>query len=117
MTSANPITQQLAWRLRQCTTLPEYKLWQVLSKRFELSFLRQQAISAYVVDIFCPRMNLVIEIGGDVHDLKFDHENRLATFEKLGLSCLCIGNNEIKNDMEKVIRLVGRRLGVSRERL
>ena len=117
MTSPNPITQQLASRLRQCTCLPEYKLWQVLSKQFSYTFLRQQAIGGYVVDIFCPKMKLVIEIGGDVHDLKFDHDNRVTTFEKLGMTCLHFGNNEIKKELDEVVSRVSRRLSVSVERL
>jgi very-short-patch-repair endonuclease len=61
-------TQRRARTLRQAMTLPEVLLWQELSKRpAGLRFRRQHPAGVYVLDFFCPRHRLAIEVDGEVH--------------------------------------------------
>ena len=106
----NPITLELAKRLRACTALPEYRLWLLLCKQFQATFLRQQVLGQHIVDIYCPEYELVIEIGGDVHDYKYDHPNRSTIFQEQGLTYLCFGHNEIKKKQATVLRQISNKL-------
>ncbi|MEC3951323.1 endonuclease domain-containing protein [Sphingobium sp. HWE2-09] len=47
-------------------TLPEVLLWQELRKRpANLRFRRQHPAGIYVLDVFCPRHRLAIEVDGE----------------------------------------------------
>ena len=50
-------------------TEPEKRLWSRLrARQFEsLKFRRQHGIGPYIVDFYCPRRSLVIEVDGDTH--------------------------------------------------
>ncbi|MFD1787622.1 endonuclease domain-containing protein [Sphingomonas floccifaciens] len=51
-------------------TLPEVQLWQQLRGSPQgVSFRRQHPIGPYVVDFFCPKASLVIEIDGISRDM------------------------------------------------
>jgi hypothetical protein len=50
-------------------TLPEVLLWQELRKRpGDLRFRRQHPAGVYVLDFFCPRHRLAIEVDGEAHN-------------------------------------------------
>jgi very-short-patch-repair endonuclease len=53
-------------------TLSEILLWQQLKGKQLLGydFHGQKPIDEYVVDYYCPKLKLVIEIDGDSHDGK-----------------------------------------------
>ncbi len=99
-------TERLAFRLRQCTALPEYQLWEQLCQKAESTTLyqRQVALAGFIVDIFCPTRKLVIEVEGDSHDLKYgDREERNQIFQTMGLKIITISNREIKENIEKLL--------------
>ncbi len=110
----DPITLDLAKRLRACTILPEYHFWKLLSQQFQAKFLRQQVIGQHIVDIYCPEYDLIIELGGDVHDYKYDHANRSSIFQKQGLTYLCFGHNEIKKEQASVLHQISNNLTASK---
>jgi very-short-patch-repair endonuclease len=57
-----------ARNFRQDATDAERKLWSLLRrKRMNVRFRRQQPISPYVADFFCPSAALVIELDGSQH--------------------------------------------------
>ncbi|MCW2390274.1 very-short-patch-repair endonuclease [Sphingobium sp. B11D3B] len=50
-------------------SLPEVLLWQQLRRRsLGLRFRRQHPIPPYVVDFYCARQRLVVEIDGEAHN-------------------------------------------------
>src|SRR3990167_2317856 len=55
--------------LRRLQTKPEQILWKCLrAKRFHaFKFRRQVPIGNYIVDFYCAKKRLIIEIDGDVH--------------------------------------------------
>jgi len=62
--------------LRREMTVPERLLWQKLRGSPEgLRFRRQHPAGPYVLDFFCARANLAIEIDGATHDA-VDHQQR-----------------------------------------
>lgn len=62
-------TVERARRLRREMSLPEVKLWQILRKSpGGFRFRRQHPAGPFVLDFFCARANLAIEIDGFAHD-------------------------------------------------
>jgi very-short-patch-repair endonuclease len=56
-----------AKRLRRELTLPEIVLWRELRK-LEVRFRKQVPADPYVLDFYCAKARLVIEIDGEAHD-------------------------------------------------
>jgi very-short-patch-repair endonuclease len=67
-------------------------------------FHRQKPIDEYVVDFFCPGLNLIIEIDRDSHDFK-GHQDEIRTrrLESLGFSILRYTDKDVKTDLENVL--------------
>ena len=62
-------TQKRAKQLRREMTLPEILLWQALQKRpAGLRFRKQHPAGEYVLDFFCPRFKLAVEVDGEAHE-------------------------------------------------
>ena len=55
---------QLARNLRNNVTPQERKLWYLFLSKFPLRFHRQKTIGPYIVDFYCHKAKLVIEIDG-----------------------------------------------------
>ena len=61
--------KELARQLRQEQTPAEAVLWQVL-RTWDLpgyKFRRQHPIGRFIVDFYCPKALLIIEVDGDIH--------------------------------------------------
>ena len=62
-------TVRRARQLRRAMSLPEVLLWRELKEsQSSLNFRKQHAAGDYVLDFFCARANLAIEIDGFAHD-------------------------------------------------
>lgn len=48
-------------------TPAEKKLWNNYSKTLKTRFLRQRPIDNFIVDFYCAKLRLVIEIDGETH--------------------------------------------------
>ncbi|BDQ02295.1 MAG: endonuclease [Ignavibacterium sp.] len=85
--------------LRKNMTFCEKLVWTYLRKKqLKVRFLRQYSIDNYVVDFYCPKFKLAIEIDGDVHELKeqkiYDTE-RQSYLENFGIKFVRIKNEEL----------------------
>jgi len=60
---------ELARKMRKALTPPEYLLWERLKARLpgRPVFRRQEAIGPYIVDFYCSKAKLVIEVDGGIH--------------------------------------------------
>ena len=82
----NPdITYQLVDRargMRKEATEEEGKLWHLYLSKFKPRFVRQKIIGSYIVDFYCPKLKLIIEIDGEQHYLEEnqDYEKRREDF-------------------------------------
>ncbi len=102
----NPVLKQLARDLRKNSTLSEILLWQRLRNRqfHGLKFHRQKPIDEYIVDFFCPELQLVIEVDGNSHDLKQDKDcGRQSRLEALGLIVIRFLDTEVKSNLDGVL--------------
>jgi very-short-patch-repair endonuclease len=78
---------QRAKELRREMTPAEKILWEELQANKQgVHFRRQQIIQGFIVDFYCHRAGLVIEVDGDVHDLQEEEdERREKVFSAMGL--------------------------------
>ncbi len=91
----NKLTEKEKRRiLRKNTTASEKIVWTYLRRKQILNerFLRQFSIEYYVLDFYCPRLRLAIEIDGDSHFINKDAINydkeRQTYMENLGIEFL-----------------------------
>lgn len=73
----NPRLKQIGRMLRNNMTLAEILLWNQLKSRQLLGFdfHRQKPIDEFVVDFFCPKLLLAIEIDGASHEGKLERDS------------------------------------------
>ena len=99
----------LARNLRNKSTLAEVLLWNKLKQRKMegYQFLRQRPIGNYIVDFFCHKLKLVIEIDGDSHENKVvEDEKRQNDLEKMGLTVLRFGDHTVKTHIEGILNAI-----------
>jgi very-short-patch-repair endonuclease len=67
--AASPEARAMASHLRQALTLPEGLLWKALKARRQdgLHFRRQHPLGPYVLDFYCSRARLCVEVDGYSH--------------------------------------------------
>jgi very-short-patch-repair endonuclease len=103
----DPKLKQLSRELRNKSTLAEVLLWNQLKRRKMLGyqFARQKPIDHYIVDFYCPKLRLVVEIDGDSHRSKFQQDvERQHRLECAGFMFLRFHDREVKKDMANVLR-------------
>jgi len=64
-------------------------------------FMRQKPIKRYIVDFFCSKLKLIIEIDGNSHYGKEEKDKKRQ--EELGLSFLRFDDLDVKFKMDKVV--------------
>jgi very-short-patch-repair endonuclease len=106
----NPKLKALARGLRNNSTLSEVLLWRQLKARKMkgYQFMRQKPIGDYIVDFYCSRLRLVIEIDGESHVSRSrEDELRQQKLESLGLSVLRFYDTDVKKNIDGVLRVIG----------
>jgi len=98
-------------QLRNESTEAEKKLWlhlkgkQVLGQKFR----RQFGIGFYIVDFYCPRLRLVVEIDGETHstpqELQYD-QTREKFLADHGNTVLRFTNQDVVENVEGVIETI-----------
>ena len=87
-----------ATEMRKQPTPEDGKLWHLYLKKLEPRFKRQVVIGPYIVDFYCSKLKLIIEIDGEQHffEENLDYENRREEFlKKEGFSLLHFYNSDI----------------------
>jgi len=91
--------------LRNNATKQENRLWYDLLRKHEPSFYRQKIIGSYIVDFYCPKAKLIIELDGSQHYEEESAEyDRLRTeyLNSLGFYVLRFSNKDIDCSFEAV---------------
>ena len=104
-------TIKTARKLRSEMSLPEAILWQELRKRPDgWKFRRQHAAGDYVIDFYCAKAKLAVEVDGRAHDAEDAarrHSNRSAFLKARGVATTRIPAQLILDDVGPVVtRLV-----------
>ena len=97
--------------LRKNSTLAEKIVWSGIRRRQVEGerFLRQFSVKYYVLDFYCPKLRLAIEIDGETHvtekELEYDRR-RQNYLESLGIVFLRFRNEEVFSNADKVIEKI-----------
>jgi very-short-patch-repair endonuclease len=93
--------------LRRNMTLAEKLLWSELRNReiFKERFKPQHPIDIFIVDFYCHKHKLAIEVDGEIHldeEIKEYDDGRSHDIEKLGIRILRFTNSEVIHNLELV---------------
>ena len=99
--------------LRRNLTDQERHLWYDFLQKYPVKIYKQKIIDNYIVDFYCLRAKLVIELDGSQHYTargKECDEKRTAALEKHGLSVLRFSNKDIDERFEQVCYIIDQRI-------
>ena len=97
-----------ARELRREMTKPERLLWWALrAGKTGFHFRRQHAAGPYVLDFYCDRARLYVELDGSSHELTTTHdEARDRYFARRGIETLRIPAQEVLENLQGVVDLI-----------
>jgi len=110
-----PRLQTFAREMRREQTDAEKKIWQRLRDRRcgGFKFRRQVAIAGYIVDFFCERASLAVELDGEQHAepaaVEYDRR-RTAVLKQRGIRVIRFSDHEVLRDPDAVARTILRLL-------
>jgi very-short-patch-repair endonuclease len=94
--------------LRNNSTLSEVLLWNELraGKMLGYKFNRQKPLGNYIVDFYCKKLSLVIEVDGSSHaseEAFIKDAKRQKILEEMGLKFIRIDNSDVKYNISNVL--------------
>lgn len=95
--------------LKRNMTLAEKKLWSSFLREYPLYFVQQKVIGPYIVDFFCNKVRISIELDGSQHyqpKNKERDEKRTAYLKMLEIKELRFPNTFIWSNLEGVCELI-----------
>jgi very-short-patch-repair endonuclease len=87
-------------------TVAEKILWERLKNRQvnNMHFRRQHPFGIYIIDFYCHKASLAIEIDGKIHLRTRDKDNERSEYlRSSGLKVLRFKNEEVENNLDLVI--------------
>ncbi len=105
------VLKPLRKRLRNRSTDTERKLWQKLRKRqfHQLRFVRQYSVGSYILDFYCPDIQIAIELDGGQHleeKKKKRDQGRSAYLQTEGILVLRFWNHQVFQNLEGVLKKI-----------
>jgi very-short-patch-repair endonuclease len=98
-----------AQELRKKSTHAEQILWKHLRRRQQNGafFRRQHPYGIYILDFYCFKSSIAIEVDGGIHLSKVEYdEERTRYLESSGITVLRFNNQEIENNIQSVIEKI-----------
>ena len=114
----NSKLKELSRKLRKNSTYGEIALWKALRARQlrGCQFSRQKPIDNFVVDFFCAKLKLIIEIDGITHNDKLDEDRfRQKKLESLGLNVIRFTEEEVRSNLPGVVKAIEKYIARSQE--
>ena len=100
---------QNARNLRKNQTKEESLLWYRFLSKYPVGFRRQYIIGNYIVDFYCHKASLVVELDGSQHceseSVQYDRE-RTRYLESQGLVVLRFSNLDVIREFDNVCSLI-----------
>ncbi len=93
--------------LRKQKTHAEMLFWEaVRGKRFHgLKFVRQKPLLHFIADFYCARLQLVIEIDGEIHDDTEEYDRvRSDELNTFGITVIRYSNDDIISNLNGVLK-------------
>ena len=101
----NPKLKERARQMRNNPTKAEEKFWRELikNKKAGYQFYRQKPLYHYIVDFYCAKLKLVVEIDGSSHDGKEEYdESRDDLLKGYNLIIIHYTNDDVLERFELV---------------
>jgi len=98
--------QERAERMRRKMTPAETKLWKRLraGRLNGFHFRRQQIVGGYIVDFYCHKTNLVVEVDGGIHQDRVEYDcERDKVLRSRGLTVLRVTNRDVNHKLDQVL--------------
>ena len=96
-------------KLRRNMTKEERHLWYDFLKSYPVPIHRQYSFGDYIVDFYCHKARLVIELDGSQHcepkEIEYDRRRTLFLEEK-GLYVLRVSNRDITEQFRAVCEMI-----------
>ncbi len=94
--------------LRKKGTKAENLLWKELRNgKLGLRFRRQYSIGGYILDFYCPKRRLIIEVDGPIHKSNQEYDAiRDKYFQELDYTVIRFTNDEVVNSLENIIKKI-----------
>lgn len=98
---------KMAGQNRKLSTEAELKLWECLRDRKlnGLKFRRQHPIGGFIVDFYCAKVGLAIEVDGGYHndaEQQAADERRTIELNKLNVKVIRFTNHEVLTNINEV---------------
>ncbi|WP_414619905.1 endonuclease domain-containing protein [Calothrix sp. CCY 0018] len=104
-----PEIEEAAIELRREFTPTEKQLWQALRARKigGFKFRRQHPLGRFILDFYCAKCKLVIEVDGEIHHNRQDYDTeRTKYLQSYGYTILRFQNHEVIQNLEQVLQQV-----------
>ena len=101
--------------LRRNMTDQEKKLWFLFLRQYKVRFQRQKTIGNYIVDFYCHRARLIVEIDGSQHyedDGAAYDQKRTQALEELSLKVIRFSNREVDREFRAVCETIDREVNL-----
>lgn len=102
---------EYAKELRKNATPWERKLWYYFLKDYSVRFQRQKVIGNYIVDFYCAKANLAIELDGGGHfteeKMKYDCK-RTESLQRLNVKVIRFSNLDVDKNFYEVCSQIDR---------
>lgn len=95
--------------MRKNATSEENHLWYDFLSKYEIRFQRQKAIGEFIVDFYCHKAKLIIEIDGSQHytkEGKAKDEFRTEILEGYDLNIIRFTNRQVKENFYSVFKYI-----------
>ena len=107
----------LAREMRHVPASAEEQLWQQLRNRQlrGFKFRRQHTIDRFIVDFYCSKVRLIIEVDGPVHQYTQEEDAiRQVFLENAGMRVLRFTNEQVRTNVGSMLSEIGSALDLSR---
>jgi len=87
-------------------TEAETVLWKKLRmKQIEgLHFRKQHPFGIYILDFYCDKINLAIEVDGGIHILRTEYDDKRSEYlDSAGVKVIRYSNEQVLNNLDLVI--------------
>ena len=100
---------EYARKLRKEMTKEERRLWYYCLRERPEKFYRQRIIGNYIVDFYCAKLKLAIELDGSQHyeeeSMAYD-ASRTAHLNSLGIEVIRFANNDVMQRFDAVCEAI-----------
>ena len=104
--------REISKNLRSQPTEAERRLWRRLRlKHLGYVFHRQKPIADYIVDFYCSKVKLVVEVDGGYHtsaETTANDKVRDEIMRNLGLTVLRFSDSAVLNNINKVVETINK---------